>query len=120
MPYGRAHLGRARMVFTDRAIVRETVPVSRARLSWMLRRSYRAQGSYVSCEREFQPLARWLPVRSIKTLGITTRGIVRILASPLRGRTLLFRGLQDIARAGGAVSGAFSFVTNEYDTIHGR
>jgi glycosyltransferase involved in cell wall biosynthesis len=115
----RARLAGARMVFNDRAIVHEIVPPSRATLMWMLGRSYRAQGNYVYCERKFKPLIRWLPVRVMKTLAMTARGIVRVTAFPLLGRVTLFRGLQDLARASGAVAGAFTLLNDGYKTIHG-
>ena len=118
--FWRARAAGARIVWTGAAVVRETVPLSRARVEWLVRRAYRLQSGYVFCERDLLPFIQWMPHRLAKTVGISVRGIGRIAVAPVFGRAMLVRGLCDIARAVGATAGACGALYNEYRTIHGQ
>jgi len=118
--FWRARAAGAVIVWSSTAVVHETVPMSRARVNWLVQRAYRVQNSYVFCERELLPMKQWMPRRIIRTMGIGLRGVGRLAIGWVIGRAMLVRGMCDVARAVGSAAGAFGSLYSEYRTIHGQ
>lgn len=115
----RARLSGARIVWADRAVVTETVPASRARLSWLARRSYRKGTTLSICLRDLQD-SPWRRIRRVGHGGwCVATGTAMVLASPAGGRELAARGILRVAYGLGLVAGLAGRSLPEYGRIHG-
>jgi hypothetical protein len=109
----------ARIVWVDDAVMYELVPESRARLDWILRRSYRT-GVSRSITMIAQEDATWerrvLRVgRGVLEIGRGLRGAIVVRSAPKRVGHLRLAAL-----GAGLIVGAAGFRYDEYATIHGH
>jgi succinoglycan biosynthesis protein ExoM len=85
----RARLGGARIVWAADAVVEEDVPPSRARLGWLLRRSFREGNGGAFVDRGVLPAVRWVPRRVAAAGAHLVMGLGLLFVSPARGLRLL-------------------------------
>jgi len=116
----RARLAGARMVWSADAIVTETVPPSRARMSWLLQRAYRMGNCGGHVERAVLPRARWMPRRVLVAFARLALGTGMLVASPIRGRGAMARALWQLSLALGSISGVLGLRYVEYRGSHGH
>jgi GT2 family glycosyltransferase len=109
----------AKIVWADRAIVRETFPASRTTMRWILARQYRRGNTLSLCHCDLDRSPR----RKLRQLGAgawaIARGIGRGALGLVRGRVELVRGLQLVWLGAGLVTGVFRLAYDEYKTVHG-
>jgi len=116
-----------RIVWADRAVVTEHVPLSRATLGWILRRAFRVTTSNVFIARlHGSPEGRTsrLLLRSGWCLA---KGGVVLFAAPFRAfegadgaRAQAVRALRLWVSAAARIAGLFGVLTREYAVTHGR
>lgn len=107
------------IIWADEAVVYETVPASRLKLSWILQRAYRAGNTYALCERDIQLPSRKLLLRALKGLVRITMGIILIVPAVVTGRIRLYKALQQISLGAGMVMGLAGRRYEEYKQTHG-
>jgi glycosyltransferase involved in cell wall biosynthesis len=117
--FERIHAAGGRFAWADDALVVETVPASRARLGWLLRRAYRTGNSRST---SLLRVERAGIARRAKRIGRgvldVARGVGRaIVASGTASRV---RGLQLAANGAGLVAGALGVRYEEYRRVHGH
>ena len=110
----RARRAGARIVWADEAIVRETIPPSRASIRWLTQRGFRVGNCGVYVERAALPLLVWAPVRLGRTAAHFAAGLAFLLVAPLAGRRAAFGALRHLSLASGALSALFGFRYFEY------
>lgn len=110
----------AKFVWCDEARVWESVPASRARLGWILKRGYSTGNTRSLATLREDPRL----VRRLKRIG---GGAFTMLASPVRALLASPRGkagvVGEIWRAfygAGLIAGALGHGYREYSTVHGR
>lgn len=109
-----SHLGRTlersgtKFVWADDAIVIESVPQSRANMSWVLKKSYQTAKTLVRSKsaEASSPLVS-LSIAA-KTVAVIALGELQIAAFPLTGREGAFQGICNIAWGFGNLSGLLS------------
>ena len=106
------------MLWCDEAVVFEDVPQSRTRLSWILKRAYRAGNTVALCERElavgFSGHAR-VGARCAKALIRMGQGVIEALvAVAMRDRGGCVGGLRRIVNAAGMMAGSLDLEYAEY------
>lgn len=109
----------ARVVWTGDAVVEETIPSTRSRASWVLRRAFRIGHAYVRCRRSLLPAWRWLPAT---VLGAAARLIVGPLQAAIgiaEGRAGVLRGLRTLMHGLGTFSALAGASYAEYRRTHG-
>jgi glycosyltransferase involved in cell wall biosynthesis len=117
--FQRVRLGKGKIVWADDAVVQESVPASRVRAQWLVKREYRRGNTLSLCLRDLEdsPRRRVKRVAAAGVHGVT--GLAIVTSSVLRGRVVLLRGLQRIAFACGLITGLSGHVYEEYRVIHG-
>lgn len=110
----------ARIVWCDEAVVRESIPASRATTRWILQRAYRRGNTQSICERALPPSMQ----RSLDSLWKDgakriLRGAAGILRGPLSGRAAVVRRLAEIASGLGLLMGLVGHRYEEYRKVHG-
>jgi GT2 family glycosyltransferase len=108
-----------RIVWADQAVVNESIPVSRARLGWLLRREFRVGCSLTWVERWRHPRLRsdlWLWAQAGWCL---TKGAVLLGLSVLRGRAQAVRALRLASAGAGRLYALAGRSYEEYRTLHG-
>lgn len=109
-----------RIVWADSAPVYEWIPPSRARLVWILRRSFRvgATSAWVDRRRTLPPL------RASRLLAhggwCVAKGGLLLLAGAARGRGAAARALRLAAFGVGRLAGLLGVTYQEYRSVHGR
>ncbi len=117
--FQRVRLARGKIVWADAAVVEESVPASRMRAQWLVKREYRRGNTLSLCLRDLEdsPQRR---AKRVAAAGVHFAiGLAIVASSVVRGRIALLRGLQKIAFAGGLISGLSGHVYEEYKVIHG-
>lgn len=95
------------------AIVRESVPLSRTTMKWILQRGFRAWSSHSLCERKHRADWRNQSIRFVKGLALIGIGIAR-LPTAIFGKAAFVKSLLYVARGCGAISGLFGYSFEEY------
>lgn len=118
--FHRVHLDGGRIVWADEAVVEESVPSSRVRAQWLIRREYRRGNTLSLVLRDLEDS----PLRRAKRVGAGAvhmgRGIALIGAAAFRGRVHVLRGAQRVALGFGLLTGLTGHMYQEYTVIHGR
>lgn len=115
----RSHLAGAVIVRANAALVKESVPSSRATARWLVWRACREYNAYVLAEKHLLSAVTWVPRRAFVLGGVFLTGIFNLLVSPVRGRSALVAGLRAWAGVFGGFAGMFGLVCDER-RIHGR
>ena len=95
------------IVSSGAAVVRETVPLSRANLRWMLRRAYQCGNSWVLCESSLDPRLSTRALRFFKASARIGQGSLGVLLSPLGGRVAFTRALRTVCLGAGMLTALF-------------
>jgi glycosyltransferase involved in cell wall biosynthesis len=115
----RARRGGATIVWAD-APVAETIPRSRARAGWILRRAFRVGNCGAFAERGAAPVAAWLPRRAALSVARVVAGAGLLIPAALRGRAAAVRMLWRICLGAGALAALAGFRYVEYEGLHGE
>jgi hypothetical protein len=115
-----ARLG-AKMVWSSEAVAYETVPASRATVSWLMRRWYRYGMIRTRIAFIQHPDLAPRIVRVSKCCVWLLRGTLNLLPGAVRGRASLIRALQGCAMAIGGIAGSITtYSYKEYNQVHGE
>ncbi|HEU0012088.1 MAG TPA: glycosyltransferase family 2 protein [Longimicrobium sp.] len=115
----RARRRGATLVWTADAVVEETVPASRARAGWVLRRAFRYGNAAVLCERALDPGLRRVGTRVAKAAGRFGIAAVLLAPSALLGRRGLLTALRSLSYGAGALAALLGYRYLEYRETHG-
>lgn len=110
----------ATIVWANKAIVHESIPVSRSTTGWILRRAYRAGNSWVLCRRSLEVPKFWTVASAGKGFIRIVQGLLLLLLGLFRGRAAIVGALVIACRGAGMISGFFGHRFEEYKTIHGN
>jgi succinoglycan biosynthesis protein ExoM len=112
--FGCAIKAGQRVVTAEKALVRESIPESRATLGYLLRRRFRMGNTLAMIDRiEGGPAL--LTKRVIKSGGRLTLGLAQSVILPLaQGRAGIAKGLCNAAWGAGALAGLFGVLHHEY------
>ena len=114
-----AHAGRT-MVWADEAIVYESVPPSRAKVGWILRRVYRTANTWSVCERELDSSLRVLAMRVAKGAARMAFGAALLPVAWIFGRHMVVRSLWYLSFGAGNLTGLTRMRYYEYRSTHGQ
>ncbi len=104
------------MVWADGAVVHELIPRSKANVGWLVRRAYRLGNSLSICEVDIYPRDyAFRALRIAKASARIVRGMLLLAVSPLRGKHVSVRALQDVSRGAGMLAGLTGLVYQEYN-----
>ncbi|MCW2960212.1 MAG: glycosyl transferase family 2 [Thermoleophilia bacterium] len=103
----------------DEAIVIESVPVSRARVPWLLRRAWRGGMTYVHCERMVSPSLATAGNRAARGAFRVLRGLLLAASGLVRGRAVSLRGVLLAVNGAGVLVGLMGRTYSEYEHTHG-
>jgi succinoglycan biosynthesis protein ExoM len=104
----------ARIVWAARAWVEETVPSSRARGGWILRRAFRVGNGALWCERALDPPLRRTARRVAKGGARLVLGAALLPAALLRGRRGAMRALWNVCYGAGCLAALAGYRYHEY------
>ncbi len=110
----RAREAGARIVWADRAVVEDAVPVARATARWILQRHFREGNSIVWCERAVLRQRGWVTLRVVKAFGRIGQGALMLPFGVLRGRAGVVGALCRVSRGVGALSALWGVRYQEY------
>jgi succinoglycan biosynthesis protein ExoM len=109
----------ARMIWSDEAVVHETVPASRTTLRWMIQRAFRGGTTWSACEREVRGSTWTLVNRVGRSIIRILQGLVMATLGVPFGREVVFRGVRHMATGAGNLAGLLGISPEEYKVIHG-
>lgn len=109
----------AKIVWSNEAVIKENIPLSRTNLRWLLRRSHFGGNTLALVEKDLAFSKNWAVFRFLKGIGRILQGCTLFLPSLLFGRAPAVKSLACIARGVGMLSGIFGFRFEEYKRIHG-
>jgi hypothetical protein len=96
------------------ARVYETIPASRMRPRWVVRRYFRMGTTLATIDRLNGGHPGTLARRAVKGMARMAFGLVTMAAVVAKGRLALIKGLSDVARGAGALIGVFGVRYGEY------
>ena len=102
------------IVWADDAIAREWIPPERVRVRWLMRRALRLGGTDAFIERDLRGTGPALADLSVRAARYGLRGVLRAMSFPVRGRSALLTGAQDVAHATGMIGGLLGYRYPEY------
>jgi glycosyltransferase involved in cell wall biosynthesis len=117
--FDRLAAGGRRIVWADEAVVSEWVPPSRARLAWLLRRSFRVGSSSAFVDRRRAEGRVSPPVLLAHGCWCLAKGTLGLLLVVSGGRVAAGRGLRLAAFGAGRIAGLFGVMDPEYRSTHG-
>ena len=117
--FQRVHMAGGAIVWADDAIVTETVPASRVRPWWLIRRSFRRGNTLSLCLRDLEDSWHRRIKRVLASVAHFVAGTAQILSGVFRGRVAVIRGVQRVAFAAGLVTGLVGHSFQEYAVTHG-
>jgi len=83
-----------KIVWSDGALVQETIPAARANLRWLLARGYRLGNTWVLCELSLDRRWRTRALRAAKACAWVARGLSTAITAPFTGKAGAVRGLR--------------------------
>ncbi len=111
----------AHMVWANDAIAEEHIPLSRVRVSWLLKRHYRNGLALGTTESYLAgPLSAWRLIRLTKGIAHITRGFFLIFPAVLRGKAAQVQTICFLALGVGSIASVLKLKYNEYQIIHGK
>lgn len=117
--FRRAHRAGHTIVWAESALVREWIPQSRACVSWLVRRSYRA-GITLSVIAMKQAPGWRTRLLSVAKAGVWfVIGVTVLPAGFVSGRAVMVKGLRFMAYGVGTLVSLFGTRFEEYRTVHG-
>jgi succinoglycan biosynthesis protein ExoM len=113
-----AELG-ATMVWSNEAVVFETVPPSRTTLRWLLRRAFRTGSTWSTVERQLKPAPAIFIGRIGRSLLWMIIGCAQIAYGVVKGRAVALDGARRVVWAVGCLAGLLGIQYEEYRQLHG-
>lgn len=107
-----------RIVASERAIIRESVPAERATLSYLIKRRFRMGNTLARIDR-IEGDARRLAIRFVKGLGRMGLGLAQTAALVFRGTAGAVAGLCNVAWGVGTLAGLAGVAYQEYGGASG-
>jgi succinoglycan biosynthesis protein ExoM len=92
------------MLWCREAVVRESIPLERANLAWILRRGYQSGNSWILCELALDSRRRIWIIRFLKAWVHTAVGTAALMLSPLSGHASAVRSLRRICLGAGMLA----------------
>ena len=117
--FQRVRLAGGKIVWADEAVVEETVPSSRVRPTWLVKREYRRGNTLSLCLRDLEDSPRRRVKRVAAAAFHAAAGLGIVASSLVRGRVALLRGLRRVAFGVGLLTGLVGHAYQEYTVIHG-
>jgi succinoglycan biosynthesis protein ExoM len=117
--FRQAHLAGKRIVWADKALVRELIPTSRCTASWLLRREYRRGNTLSVCMTALEGSLLRRAKRAAHALVALLHGLGVATTALRHGRSALVRGTLRACFAAGLVTGMTGHVYHEYERVHG-
>lgn len=105
------------MVWSDEAVVHESIPASRLRMRWLLQRAYRGGNTLALCEVALGASYSAKLIRMAKGCARIVQGVTRAVMS-LGRQPMLTDGLLKLFLGAGMISGVFGLRYEEYKKIH--
>lgn len=102
------------MVWSDEAIVREDVPVNRARARWILRRAFAGGNNWARIQITFRPGFQMRLVQTSRAVANVAAGTLMLLPSLFAGRHRLVRSGIRVCAGFGALSNLLGFRYKRY------
>ena len=111
----------AHMVWANHAIVKEYIPSSRIKASWLVKRRYRNGLTMGTIESHLaEPLSGWRLVRLAKGIANVIRGVLLLMPGVFSGRGAQIRAICILAVGAGSIASVMKLKSNEYQIIHGQ
>ena len=110
----KAHLRGCKIVWSATARVYESIPPSRMRIAWLVRREFRRGNTLSLCLLELEASTWRRLKRTLHAAARIARGSVFILSAVVRGRAALVLGLRESAFGLGLLAGLFNYEYKEY------
>ncbi len=110
----RLYLAGYKMVWADRAIAYESIPITRTTKKYILQRGYRSWSTHSLLERELYPSVKVQGIRVIKGLGLMAIGLLLLLPSLFQGKHAVVKALRSIYRGCGTIAGLLGIHYEEY------
>ena len=111
----------AHMVWANHAIVKEYIPSSRIKASWLIKRHYRSGLTMGTIESHLaEPLSGWRLVRLAKGIANVIRGVLLLMPAVFSGRGAQIRAICILAVGAGSIASLMKLKYNEYQIIHGH
>jgi glycosyltransferase involved in cell wall biosynthesis len=95
----------AKIVWTNEAIVHESIPPSRTTLGWLLERGFWGWSSYSLFERELFPSPTAQMIRFIKGVILIFAGVLASFPGLFMGKQYLYKAILNIYKGAGTLSG---------------
>jgi succinoglycan biosynthesis protein ExoM len=107
------------MIWSQQAIVVESIPAERANFAWLLRRGYQAGNSWSFCELSLDHRFRVRALRFLKGSGHVLKGLAATGVSLLAGKAALARSLQTVCLGLGMLTGlaGYKFLAYQFPSI---
>lgn len=107
-----------RIVWASDAIMREEVPPSRIKLSWVLKRGFRTGTGYTHIYYLLNQHA-FMPAKILlASANIAGRGGVKLMLSPFVGWKYFISGIREVSRGVGCIAALFGVDCQEYISAH--
>ncbi|MBD0334443.1 MAG: glycosyltransferase family 2 protein [Cyanobacteria bacterium Co-bin13] len=110
----RAYKAGYKIVWTNSAVVYETIPESRTTISWILKRGYRSWASHSLCESILYPSIKVRLMRILKATTLVLMGVLYFPISVFLGKHRLVSSFLLICRGFGSFSGLLGKNYQEY------
>ena len=109
-----------KMIFSNEALLHETIPQNRATAKWLLLRAYGGGSIRSRCERLVMPSFAAASRRFVVGCGRMVQGLCLVIPGVFLGRVLLTKGLQKLFVGAGMVTGLFGAFYEEYQHKDGK
>ena len=93
------------IVWSQEAIVSESIPRERANFPWLLRRGYQCGNTWSFCELSLDDRLRTRALRFLKASGHVANGLASTAVSVFAGKAALARSLQTVCLGLGMLTG---------------
>ncbi len=103
-----------KIVWSDEALVHETIPAARANLRWLLARGYRLGNTWVLCELALDRRWRTRVLRAVKACAWIARGLATAATAPFTGKAGAVRGLRTVLYGVGEITALSGQKYQEY------
>lgn len=106
------------MVWSNEAIVYESIPKSRTNMKWLLQRSFRLGNSITLCEIDIKPSLVTRARRLVLGICKIIQGLLILPIYMLKGKSNFVKSLRFICRGAGMIYGTIGRFYNEYKHVH--
>lgn len=114
----------ARIIYSERAIVTETVPKGRATLGYQIRRSFYYAASRTSFDRKYKGISMAMLKMLVRFIWQVPIALIRLTLTPIIWifskrlfRRWISKGCCRIAKAAGTILGLFGYSGNPYRSV---